>query len=129
MGCNDAMSRYLKWLKQEIGNPPAPALVADTLTATSLSLEWEIPKKLAQITKGFLEPPQNYLVQYRYEESPGDWKFCTNHIMEDNTTIRVEHLQPYTKYRVSKILPITFSTKNTFNCYFISVPNCIAIIN
>lgn len=102
MGCNDALSRYLKWLKLEIGNPPAPALVADTLTATSLSLEWETPKRLAELTRGFLEAPKNFLVQYRYEETPSDWKFCTNHTMRDNATIRVDHLQPYTKYRVRK---------------------------
>lgn len=104
MGCNDALARYLKWLKREIGNPPAPALVADTLTATSLSLEWEIPRRLAEITKGFLEPPQNYLVQFRDDDTPGDWKFCDNHIMENNTTIRVDNLQPYTKYRVCNCL-------------------------
>ncbi|XP_063703914.1 proto-oncogene tyrosine-protein kinase ROS isoform X2 [Culicoides brevitarsis] len=107
IGCNDALARYLKWLKREIGNPPAPALVADTLTATSLSLEWEIPRRLAEITKGFLEPPQNYLVQFRDDDMPGDWKFCETHIMENNTTIRVENLQPYTKYRFRIALPLS----------------------
>ena len=42
----------------EIGTPPAPALVADTLTATSLSLEWE-GTRYANIS---------YLVQWRYED-------------------------------------------------------------
>lgn len=108
MGCNDAISRYLMWLKSEIGNPPAPALVADTLTATSLSLEWEAPKRLVDTTNGLHVQPQsinnnnnnNYLVQYKFEEIPSDWKFCSDHVVIDHSTIHVENLQPYTKYKV-----------------------------
>ncbi|XP_065076468.1 proto-oncogene tyrosine-protein kinase ROS isoform X3 [Ochlerotatus camptorhynchus] len=99
MGCNDALQRYFKWLKTEIGTPPAPALVADSLTATSLSLEWEIPERLVQLTKQKSYGPRSYLVQWRYEEVAGDWKFCRNQSMGDNSTIRVDNLQPYTKYR------------------------------
>ncbi|XP_055681919.1 protein sevenless isoform X2 [Lutzomyia longipalpis] len=99
VGCNDALNRYFKWVKAEVGIPPAPALVADTLTATSLSLEWEIPEKFALLTRGKLHSSQSYLVQWRYEEVVGDWKFCRNQSMGDNSTVRVDNLQPYTKYR------------------------------
>lgn len=99
MGCNDALQRYFKWLKAEIGSPPAPALVADSLTATSLSLEWKIPDRLVQLSRHKDHAPRSYLVQWRYEEVAGDWKFCRNQSMGDNSTIRVDNLQPYTKYR------------------------------
>ncbi|GAB0094112.1 Tyrosine-protein kinase receptor [Sergentomyia squamirostris] len=99
VGCNDALNRYFKWVKAEVGVPSAPALVADSLTATSLSLEWEIPEKFAQLTRGKLHSPQSYLVQWRYEEVVGDWKFCRNQSMGANSTVRVDNLQPYTKYR------------------------------
>ncbi|XP_055642898.1 proto-oncogene tyrosine-protein kinase ROS isoform X2 [Toxorhynchites rutilus septentrionalis] len=99
MGCNDALNRYFKWLKIEIGTPPAPALVADSLTATSLSLEWEVPERLVQLSRHKSHGPRSYLVQWRYEEVAGDWKFCRNQSMGDNSTIRVDNLQPYTKYR------------------------------
>ncbi|XP_058444154.1 protein sevenless isoform X2 [Malaya genurostris] len=99
MGCNDALNRYFRWLKTEIGTPSAPALVADSLTATSLSLEWEVPERLVQLSQHKSHGPRSYLVQWRYEEVAGDWKFCRNQSMGDNSTIRVDNLQPYTKYR------------------------------
>lgn len=87
-------------IPDEVGTPSAPALVADSLTATSLSLEWEIPPRLNQFTKGRPYITKSYLVQWRYEEVVGDWKFCRNQSMGDNSTVRVDNLQPYTKYRV-----------------------------
>ncbi|XP_031627487.1 proto-oncogene tyrosine-protein kinase ROS-like isoform X2 [Contarinia nasturtii] len=99
MGCNNAISQYFKWLMAEIGTPPAPALLADSLTSTSLSLEWEIPENLAEIMKRRRNVLRNYLVQWRYEESGNDWKYYRNQSMEDSSTIQVENLQPYTKYR------------------------------
>jgi proto-oncogene tyrosine-protein kinase ROS len=101
MGCNDALNRYFKWLKAEIGTPSAPVLVADSLTASSLTLEWEITEKLGFLFREKLKAQQSYLVQFRYEEVVGDWTFCCNQSMGDNSTVRVENLQPYTKYRVS----------------------------
>lgn len=74
-----------------IGTPNAPALVADSLTATSLSLFWEAPN-LGNI---------NYLVQWRYEELPGTWQYYSNTSHSNRSIIYVENLQPYTKYRVS----------------------------
>ncbi|XP_037036977.1 protein sevenless isoform X3 [Bradysia coprophila] len=99
MGCNNAINRYFNWLIDEVGTPSAPALVADSLTATSLSLEWEIPPRLLKFTKGKSYITKSYLVQWRYEEVVGDWKFCRNQSMGDNSTVRVDNLQPYTKYR------------------------------
>lgn len=94
MGCNDALNLYFQWLKQEIGTPSAPALVADSLTATSLSLEWSVPQKFSQLAR-----TKNYLVQC-YEGFEDDWKSCRNQTIDDNSTVRVDNLQPYTKYRV-----------------------------
>ncbi|XP_055602255.1 proto-oncogene tyrosine-protein kinase ROS isoform X2 [Uranotaenia lowii] len=99
MGCNEALNRYFRWLKQEIGTPAAPALVADSLTATSLSLEWEVPGRLVMLSRNKSHAPRSYLVQWRFEEVAGDWKLCRNQSMGDNSTIRVDNLQPYTKYR------------------------------
>lgn len=94
-----------------MGTPSAPALVADSLTATSLSLEWEIPPRLAKFTKG----SKSFLVQWRYEEVRGDWKFCRNHSIGDNSTVRVDNLQPYTKYRVWQI---HFFFQNVWELHF-----------
>lgn len=84
----------------EIGTPPAPALLADSLSSTSLSLEWEVPEHLSKLMKRRRNVLKNYLVQWRYEESGNDWKYYRNQSMEDTSTIYVDNLQPYTKYRV-----------------------------
>ncbi|XP_037919299.1 protein sevenless isoform X2 [Hermetia illucens] len=107
MGCNDAQSRYFRWLRTEVGIPRAPALVPDTLNATSLTLEWEIPPKLIDLTLGRSFVPKSYLVQWRYEEVDGDWKFCRNQSMGRNSTVRVDNLQPYTRYRFRVALPLS----------------------
>ncbi|XP_053678090.1 proto-oncogene tyrosine-protein kinase ROS [Anopheles nili] len=98
-GCNDGLGRYFRWLKAEIGTPHAPALVADSLTATALALEWEVPERLARLARYRNRGPRSYLVQWRYEEVAGDWKYCRNQSMGDSSTVRVDNLQPYTKYR------------------------------
>lgn len=95
------MCKQMNCLLVKIGTPPAPALLADSLTSTSLSLEWEIPDHLSSIMKRRKNVLRNYLVQWRYEESGNDWKYYRNQSMEDSTTIHVENLQPYTKYRVN----------------------------
>uniref|UniRef100_A0A182IPU5 Tyrosine-protein kinase receptor n=1 Tax=Anopheles atroparvus TaxID=41427 RepID=A0A182IPU5_ANOAO len=99
MGCNDGLNQYFRWLKAEIGTPQAPALVADSLTATALSLEWEVPERLLDVSLHRNHGPRSYLVQWRYEEVAGDWKYCRNQSMGENSTVRVDNLQPYTKYR------------------------------
>lgn len=139
MGCNNAINRYFEWLigkfffsftklqrsknhsekLDEVGTPSAPALVADSLTATSLSLEWEIPPRLLKFTKGKSYITKSYLVQWRYEEVVGDWKFCRNQSMGDNSTVRVDNLQPYTKYRVISLTAITErKTLKNFCCFY-----------
>lgn len=88
----------------EVGTPPAPALVADSLTATSLALEWENPDTFTRFSgRGRVDrdPLESYLVQFRFEENVGDWMFCSNQSIGLNSTIIVEDLNPYTKYRVS----------------------------
>ncbi|XP_054270502.1 proto-oncogene tyrosine-protein kinase ROS isoform X2 [Macrosteles quadrilineatus] len=89
MGCNDAVNRYFHELKERIGTLPPPALVADSLTATSLSLEWDGPRL----------PNISYLVQWRYEEIADTWQYCRNQSWGPHATVRVDNLQPYTKYR------------------------------
>ncbi|CAK1555335.1 unnamed protein product [Leptosia nina] len=89
MGCNEALNTYYQMIKDLIGTPPAPALVADSLTATSLSLVWEAPN-LGNLT---------YLVQWRYEELPGSWQYYSNSSNVNRSIIHVENLRPYTKYR------------------------------
>ncbi|XP_043279081.1 proto-oncogene tyrosine-protein kinase ROS isoform X3 [Venturia canescens] len=94
LGCHDALNRYFQQLKAEIGVPPAPALVADSLTATSLRLEWtgiDIEKRHAGGV--------SYLVQWRYEELAETWQYCRNQSWGQDDQILVENLQPYTKYR------------------------------
>ncbi|XP_034172668.2 receptor protein-tyrosine kinase sevenless isoform X6 [Osmia lignaria lignaria] len=93
LGCHDALNRYFQQLKAEIGIPPAPALVADSLTATSLRLEWkgiDIERRGGGIS---------YLVQWRYEELAETWQYCRNQSWGEDDQILVENLQPYTKYR------------------------------
>ncbi|XP_011687300.1 PREDICTED: proto-oncogene tyrosine-protein kinase ROS isoform X2 [Wasmannia auropunctata] len=106
LGCHDALNRYFQQLKAEIGIPPAPALVADSLTATSLSLEWkgvDIDRR-AGIT---------YLVQWRYEERAETWQYCRNQSWDrESDQILVENLQPYTKYRFRVALLLKSSQHN-----------------
>ncbi|XP_072932674.1 proto-oncogene tyrosine-protein kinase ROS [Epargyreus clarus] len=89
MGCNEALNTYFQKIRELIGIPTAPALVADSLTATSLSLVWEGPN-LANLS---------YLVQWRYEELPGTWQYYSNTSHSDRSIIHVDNLRPYTKYR------------------------------
>ena len=94
----------MKIFVDEIGVPPAPYLVADTLTATSLSLAWE-RVRYSEIS---------YLVQWRYEEHAGAWQYCRNQSWGSSNVLLVENLQPYTKYRVGllRILKKIFFSKN-----------------
>ncbi|XP_011637649.1 proto-oncogene tyrosine-protein kinase ROS isoform X2 [Pogonomyrmex barbatus] len=106
LGCHDALNRYFQQLKAEIGTPPAPALVADSLTATSLSLEWkgvDIDRRAGGIS---------YLVQWRYEELAETWQYCRNQSWGEGDQILVENLQPYTKYRFRVALLLKSSQHN-----------------
>ncbi|XP_074098359.1 receptor protein-tyrosine kinase sevenless isoform X3 [Cotesia typhae] len=106
LGCHDALNRYFQQLKAEIGVPPAPALVADSLTATSLRLEWkgvDIKRRAAGIS---------YLVQWRYEELAETWQYCRNQSWGEDDQILVDNLQPYTKYRFRVALLLKSSQHN-----------------
>ncbi|XP_034935442.1 proto-oncogene tyrosine-protein kinase ROS isoform X2 [Chelonus insularis] len=106
LGCHDALNRYFQQLKAEIGVPPAPALVADSLTATSLRLEWkgiDIKRRATGIS---------YLVQWRYEELAETWQYCRNQSWGEDDQILVENLQPYTKYRFRVALLLKSSQHN-----------------
>ncbi|XP_018353318.1 PREDICTED: proto-oncogene tyrosine-protein kinase ROS isoform X2 [Trachymyrmex septentrionalis] len=105
LGCHDALNRYFQQLKAEIGIPPAPALVADSLTATSLSLEW----KGVDIDR---RAGISYLVQWRYEELAETWQYCRNQSWGEGDQILVENLQPYTKYRFRVALLLKSSQHN-----------------
>lgn len=79
-----------------MGTPVAPALVADSLTATSLSLEWE----------GSRVNNISYLVQWKYEGWADSWHYCRNQTWILPSTVFIDDLQPYTKYKVSQSLII-----------------------
>lgn len=104
----------------------APALIAGTLNSTSLSLEWDIPKRFTEITKTNVYH-KSYLVQWRFEELAGDWKLCRNQSMGENSTVKVENLHPYTKYRVRFFLIIFLFTIN-FIIFFLTVSCCSTFI-
>ncbi|XP_025828950.1 proto-oncogene tyrosine-protein kinase ROS isoform X3 [Agrilus planipennis] len=91
MGCNNAIAWYFNQLRIKLGKPPAPTLVAGSLTPTSLKLEWNFPEAK--------ELGLTYLVQWRYEELAGNWEYYGNQSWGPYNTITVEKLQPYTKYR------------------------------
>lgn len=93
VGCNDAITRYFAQLRAKLGTPPSPALVADSLTATSLRLEWNFPQAW--------QAGLRYLVQWQYEELSAAWQYCRNQTWGSQDTVFVDNLQPYTKYRVN----------------------------
>ncbi|XP_017769031.1 PREDICTED: proto-oncogene tyrosine-protein kinase ROS isoform X2 [Nicrophorus vespilloides] len=91
IGCNNAVTRYYFQLRFSLGTPPPPALVADSLTSTSLRLEWNFPRAQQAGLK--------YFLQWHYEEHAGDWQYCRNQSWGPQHTVAVDNLQPYTKYR------------------------------
>ncbi|XP_070506786.1 proto-oncogene tyrosine-protein kinase ROS isoform X3 [Chironomus tepperi] len=100
-GCNEASNFYFLWIKQEVQSPMAPALIPDSLTSTSLSLEWSVPSKFSELAKGNLfkkTKNETYFVQC-YEDYEDDWKLCGKQTIYENSTIRLENIHPYTKYK------------------------------
>lgn len=68
----------------------------------TLSLEWFVPAKFLELAKGNLfkkTKNETYFVQC-YEDLEDDWKICGNQTIYENSTIHMEQLQPYTKYKV-----------------------------
>jgi hypothetical protein len=85
-----------------VQSPIAPALIPDSLTSTSLSLEWSVPSKFSELAKGNLfkkTKNETYFVQC-YEDYEDDWKLCGTQTIYENSTIHMEQMQPYTKYKV-----------------------------
>ncbi|GJQ85805.1 sev [Trypoxylus dichotomus] len=92
LGCNVAVNIYISQLQAYLGVPPPPVLMADSLTSTSLQLEWNYEK--ASI------PGLKYLVQWKYEKISPSWQFYKKQTWAPNDTIfTVDDLQPYTRYR------------------------------
>ncbi|XP_065345977.1 proto-oncogene tyrosine-protein kinase ROS isoform X2 [Cloeon dipterum] len=90
MSCNYALNQYFQHLKDELGYPSTPALVADSLDSTSLSLEWN----------GVGQTDTLYGIQWKYEEVPSSrWTYCCNQTMLPGTSRTIDNLVPYTKYR------------------------------
>jgi hypothetical protein len=90
-------------VKQEISEIKAPALVPDSLTASALTLEWFVPSDFTELAQGtlFRETTfRSYFVQCYEPDTEEDWKLCGNQTIYENSTIHIEKLQPYTKYRV-----------------------------
>lgn len=105
-GCNEASNFYFQWIRQEVQSPMAPALIPDSLTSTSLSLEWSVPSKFSELAKGNLfkkTKNETYFVQC-YEDYEDDWKLCGMQTIYENSTIRLEKIHPYTKYKVRMIM-------------------------
>lgn len=106
MGCNDASNFYFQWIRREVQPPtgfPPPALIPDSLTSTSLSLEWSVPLKFSELAKGSLfkkTKNEKYFVQCFEDYEDDFWKKCGNQTIYENSTIYMENLQPYTKYKV-----------------------------
>ncbi|KAH1022662.1 hypothetical protein HUJ04_012034 [Dendroctonus ponderosae] len=92
IGCNDGTGRYLSQIRALLGVLAAPALLDNSLGATSLRLEW----RLSEASRTGL----SCHVQWRYEESAAAWQYAGNVTWNPETNhFLVEGLQPYTKYR------------------------------
>ncbi|KAI4460354.1 tyrosine-protein kinase receptor [Holotrichia oblita] len=92
LGCNVAVNIYISQLQAYLGTPPPPVLMADSLTSTSLQLEWNYEKATI--------PGLKYLVQWKYEKISPSWQFYKKQTWAPNDTIfTVDDLRPYTRYR------------------------------
>ncbi|CAH1131270.1 unnamed protein product [Ceutorhynchus assimilis] len=92
IGCNDAIGKYFGQVRSLLGVPPAPALLDNSLAATTLKLEWRFP----EASRAKL----SFHVQWRYEVMAAAWQYSRNATWSsDNSYFLVEGLQPYTKYR------------------------------
>lgn len=110
-------------ISAKIETPPTPTLLVQSMTSTSLALEWKIPEPVWVIAKRHPKFLKIYLVQWRYEESSRDWKNYRNQSM-DGSTILVGNLQPYTMYRVGlkKLRILIIQQIELCFSYVLSVP-------
>ena len=89
LGCNHALNVYIDKIKEEVSTPPAPYLVADSLTNESLTIEWK-SSKYTNIT---------YLVQWKYESLSQDWTYYEPNTTLNTSRVQIKGLQAYTPYR------------------------------
>lgn len=91
LGCNHALNLYIDKIIAEVGIPAAPYLVADSISNHSLTIEWNpAPARYSNIT---------YLVQWKYENLPGDWNYYQPEMPLTKNRLRIQHLKAYTMYR------------------------------
>lgn len=89
LGCNLAVTAYLQNLKAQIGQPPAPFLVADSRTSDTVTIRWN----------AFPVYNGSFLVQWKYDALQGDWEYYEPDRPLATNSLRIEGLRPYTKYR------------------------------
>lgn len=99
-GCNEASNFYFNFMREQFPVLAAPALVPDSLSSTTLSLEWSVPERFEELVSRRRRSFKDFFVQC-YEDSEDDWKICGNQTIYENSTIHLELLQPYTKYKVN----------------------------
>ncbi|XP_077540102.1 receptor protein-tyrosine kinase sevenless isoform X2 [Haemaphysalis longicornis] len=90
MGCNLAVTEYLRQVKAQIGQPQPPYLVADSRTNDTVTVRWKASS---------LAPNVTYLVQWKYEALPSNWEYYRPDLPLAKSVLRVQGLRPYTKYR------------------------------
>ncbi|XP_066156235.1 proto-oncogene tyrosine-protein kinase ROS isoform X1 [Euwallacea fornicatus] len=92
IGCNEAIGKYFGQIRTLVGIPSAPALVDNSLKATSLKLEWRfLDASKARLT---------FHPQWKYEEIAASWQYCRNASWDPYANhFHIQGLQPYTKYR------------------------------
>ncbi|KAL3251010.1 hypothetical protein MRX96_055273 [Rhipicephalus microplus] len=90
MGCNLAVTEYLRHVKAQIGQPLPPYLVADSRTHDTVTIRWKTSP---------LAPNVTYLVQWKYEALPSDWEYYRPDLPLAKNVLRIQGLRPYTKYR------------------------------
>ncbi|XP_050428827.1 proto-oncogene tyrosine-protein kinase ROS isoform X2 [Adelges cooleyi] len=98
-GCNDAVSLHFQNIITDDILPP-PSLVPDSLTNTSLKLQW----------KGVKRDDFSYSVQWKLENNSGTWQYCQKQEWINNSAIiKLTELQPYTNYRFRVVLLLSWS--------------------
>ncbi|XP_054720908.1 proto-oncogene tyrosine-protein kinase ROS-like [Uloborus diversus] len=90
-GCNIAINFYIQTIKDELGTPAQPYLVAETRTNDSITIKWA-PGPYENIS---------YLVQLRSDglHQSTDWEYYKPSYILKDTVLKVEDLHPYMKYR------------------------------
>ncbi|XP_077977455.1 proto-oncogene tyrosine-protein kinase ROS-like [Glandiceps talaboti] len=96
-GCNYANDLFVQQVIANSGDPSEPLLVADSLTNTSLQLEWTAATN----------PDILYLIQWKYYDLVSDWTYYQPNQPLNDTTVEITNLHPYTTYLFKVIWIIT----------------------